>query len=195
MNRPRNQRFGFPEQNRWTGLKNRLYQLAARFLPGGSSMRVKLHRARGVKIGDNVWIGYDAIIETNKPWLVEIEDDALIGIRSMIIAHFRDTEGVRIEKGAHIGVGAIVMPNVVVGAGAIVTAGSVVTRSVPPLTIVQGNPAVPVAKTKVPMGFMSVKEFSRNIRPLSPAKPKPPAQPKAPAPAPAPDDAEGGETP
>jgi acetyltransferase-like isoleucine patch superfamily enzyme len=141
-------------------------------------MRVRLHRARGVKIGDNVWIGYDAIIETNKPWLVEIGDNVLIGIRSTIIAHFRETAGVRIEKNAYIGVGAIIMPNVVIGEGAVVTAGSVVTRSVPPLTIVQGNPAVPVARTKVPMGFLTVREFTANIRPLTTAKPKA-AKPRA----------------
>lgn len=165
-------RWGVREKRQWLGLKNRVYQLAARFLPGGSSMRVKLHRARGVKIGDNVWIGYDAILETNEPWQIEIEDDVLIGIRSTIIAHFRESEGVRIERGACIGVGAIIMPNVVVGAGAVVTAGSVVTRSVPALTIVQGNPAVPIARCTEPMGFLTVKEFARRMRRLSPIKPK-----------------------
>ncbi|WP_293474378.1 acyltransferase [Phenylobacterium sp.] len=159
-------RYGFREANRWRGFWNRVYQLMARFLPGGSGMRVKLHRARGVTIGDNVWIGYDAIIETNKPWLVEIGDDVLIGIRSTIIAHFRESAGVKIEAGAYIGVGAIIMPNVVIGRGAVVTAGSVVTRSVPPLTIVQGNPAVAIARTEVPMGFLGVKEFARKVRPL-----------------------------
>lgn len=167
-------RFGSPEARPLRGLWNRILQLIARFFPGGAGLRVKLHRARGVKIGDNVWIGYDAVIETNKPWLVEIEDDVLIGIRSTLIAHFRETEGLKIEAGAHIGVGAIVMPNVVIGRGAVVTAGSVVTRSVPPLTIVQGNPAVPVARVTEPMGFMSVREFARKMRPLAPAKP--PAQ-------------------
>jgi len=63
----------------------------------------------------------------------------------------------------------------------VVTAGSVVTRSVPPLTIVQGNPAVPVARCEVPMGFLTVKEFSRKMRPLNKPtpKPRPPVQPEA----------------
>ena len=176
MNEVKQPRFGVPEKNRWRGLMQRLYQLAARFLPGGSGMRVKLHRRRGVRIGDNVWIGYDAILETNKPHLIEIGDNALIGIRSTIIAHFRETEGVRIGRDAYIGVGAIIMPNVTIGDGAVVTAGSVVTRSVPPLTIVQGNPAVPIARTEAPMGFLTVKEFSRKLRPL-PQKPKPGPKP------------------
>ena len=173
--------FGYPEPKPLRGLMSRIYQLAARFLPGGTGMRVKLHRARGVRIGNNVWIGYDAILETSKPWLIDIEDDVLIGIRTTIIAHFNETEGVKIEKGAFIGPGVLIMPNVVIGHGAVVSAGSVVTRSIPPLTVVQGNPAVPVARCEVPMGDLSVKEFARKLRPLIPPKPpvarKPPAAP------------------
>jgi carbonic anhydrase/acetyltransferase-like protein (isoleucine patch superfamily) len=167
-------RYGYPEKNRSRGLKIRLLQLAARFLPGGDKMRVRLHRARGVTIGDNVFIGYDAILETSRPHLIKIGNDVLIGIRSTIIAHFGGTEGVKIDDGAYIGVGAIILPNVKIGAGAVVTAGSVVTKSVPPLTIVQGNPAVPIARTEAPLGFHTVKEFSRKIRPLA-TKPKKPA--------------------
>ena len=50
-----------------------------------------------------------------------------------------------------------------------VTAGSVVTASVPPQTLVQGNPARPVAKCGIPLGnHTSVREFSHNLRPLKP---------------------------
>ena len=46
-----------------------------------------------------------------------------------------------VRKGASIGSGATILPNVVIGEDAIVGAGSVVTRSVPPRTVVAGNPA------------------------------------------------------
>jgi acetyltransferase-like isoleucine patch superfamily enzyme len=44
------------------GLINRLFQLFARILPGAESVRVILHRARGVKIGKNVWISQDVVL-------------------------------------------------------------------------------------------------------------------------------------
>ncbi len=136
-------------------------------LPGAQTLRVRLHRARGVNIGANVWIGYDAVLETARPEWITIEDGASIGIRAMIIAHFRETHGVTIEQEAFIGPGAIVLPSVVVGRGAVVTAGSVVTRSVAPLTVVQGSPAVPIATVEGPFRpDMSVKEFTRSLRRL-----------------------------
>jgi serine acetyltransferase len=54
----------------------------------------------------------------------------------------------------------------VIGHGSVVTAGSVVSQSVPPMTVVQGNPAVPVAKCGVPLRQdISMKTFSRNLQP------------------------------
>ena len=60
-----------------------------------------------------------------------------------------------------------------------VTAGSVVTQSVPPMTVVQGNPAVPVARCGIPLGKdVSVKEFSRRLKPLASRVQKPTAPPE-----------------
>jgi carbonic anhydrase/acetyltransferase-like protein (isoleucine patch superfamily) len=162
-------RYGHPEANLLRAFKIRILQALARSAPGGAAMRVRLHRARGVKIGDNVYIGYDSILETSKPWLIEIEDDALLGVRTTIIAHFNGAQGVRIGKAAYIGPCSVILPNVVIGHGAVVSAGSVVTRSVPPLTVVQGNPAVAVATISKPMGWMSVKAFAKQLRPIAPA--------------------------
>jgi len=81
-------------------------------------------------MGKNVWIGYDAIIETSYPHKVTIKDGATIGIRTLIIAHFRGLErGVVIEEDAFVGPGVIILPNVVIGRGSVVAAGSVVTSS------------------------------------------------------------------
>jgi acetyltransferase-like isoleucine patch superfamily enzyme len=132
-------------------------------------MRVRLHRARGVTIGTNVWIGYDAILETAFPHLITIEDNVEIGIRVILIAHFRENSGVTIERDVFLGPGVIVLTPAVVGHGAVVTAGSVVTRSIPPMTLAQGNPAVPIARLTVPLGHdsdLSQAEFYRSLRPL-----------------------------
>jgi acetyltransferase-like isoleucine patch superfamily enzyme len=145
----------------------RILQILARISPGGTTVRVWLHRWRGVRIGKRVWIGYDAIIETSYPYLVEIRDDAVVGIRATIIAHFRESRGVVIEEGAHVGPGVIILPNVTIGKGAVVAAGSVVTRSVPAMTLVQGNPAKPIAAVGLMLGLdTSLKEFSTHLQPL-----------------------------
>jgi acetyltransferase-like isoleucine patch superfamily enzyme len=149
------------------GIKNRLLQMVARSAPGAATWRVWLHRWRGVKIGQGVWIGYDAVIETSHPHLVSIRDRAAIGIRVTIMAHNREQSGVVIEEDASVGTGAIILPNVTIGRGAIVTAGSVVTRSVPPKTMVQGNPARPIATVEIPLGLnVSVKEVAKGLRPI-----------------------------
>ena len=150
-----------------TGLKNRLLQLVARVAPGAKTLRVRLHRWRGVKVGKGVWIGYDAIIETSRPQLVTIGDSAVIGIRATIIAHFREVRGVTIGPKASIGPGAIIMPGVTIGEGAVVTAGSVVTRSVRPMTVVQGNPAKAVARNGLALlPQVTLAQFTASLGPL-----------------------------
>ena len=126
-----------------------------------------LNRWRGVHIGRQVWIGYDAILETSRPDLITIRDRATVQIRATIIAHNRELKGVVIEEDATVGPGAIVLPNVTIGRGSIVTAGSVVTKSVPPKTMVQGNPAQPIATVEIPLRLnVSLKEFAKGLRPI-----------------------------
>jgi acetyltransferase-like isoleucine patch superfamily enzyme len=130
-----------------------------------------------VKIGRNVHIGFDVLIETAYPQWVWIGENVQLGIRCSILAHLHglpprkdEHEGyisVRIEDDAYIGPGAMILPNVTIGHGAVVTAGSVVTSSVPPLVMVQGNPARPIARCGVPLGWNTpLKEFYRQLRPL-----------------------------
>ncbi len=157
------------------GTRNRILQILARLAPGAKTWRVRLHRWRGVNIGKGVWIGYDAVIETACPHLVTIKDRASVGIRATIIAHMREYDSVTIEEDAIVGPGAIVLPNVTIGHGSVVAAGSVVTASVPPMTLVQGNPARPVARIGVPLRMdVSLKEFSKALKPIkSPASVEP----------------------
>ena len=122
-------------------------------------------------MGRNVWVGYNATIETAYPWLVSIGDGSEVGIGALILGHYKeddsDPRGVTIEEDVFIGVGAIVLQNVTIGRGSVVTAGSVVSRSVAPQTLVQGNPARPIAMCGVPLtGDVSLEEFSRNLQPI-----------------------------
>jgi acetyltransferase-like isoleucine patch superfamily enzyme len=150
-----------------TGLINRGLQFLAHFAPGARSVRVWLHRRRGVKIASNVWIGYDVVLETSRPALISIGDNSIISVRAMLIGHFRGAEGIRIEDEVFIGPGAIILPGVTIGRGAVVTAGSVVASSVAPMTVVQGNPARAIARCAVTLtGNATLRQFHRSLRPL-----------------------------
>jgi len=159
-------------ENLVVGIRNRMWQLLARIAP--DVWRVKLHRMRGVRIGRNVSIGYDSVVETSYPWLVSIGDNVNIGMRATIIAHFRGM--VKVGKGAFtveihndafIGPGVIILPGVIIGEGAVVGAGSVVNESVPPFTFVQGNPAKPVAKVGIALSRdTKYSEFIQKMMPL-----------------------------
>ncbi len=160
----------------WGGLRNRLFQCIALYIPGNKTSRIWLHRKRGVSIGRNVSIGTSALIETAYPRLVSIGDNVTIGMRAIIIAHFRDSTAqsrmldrptVRLEDNVYLGPGVIVLPNVTIGNGAVVSAGSVVTHSVPPKTLVQGNPAKPVARCGVSLGGgVPYEQFLRQLTPI-----------------------------
>jgi acetyltransferase-like isoleucine patch superfamily enzyme len=153
----------------------RILQMFTMILPGGQNLRVLLHRARGVRIGRNVWISLNVVLETEFPELITIGDDAFLGIGVIVIAHFKESRrGVRIGKQAFIGPGVIILPNVEIGDGAVVTAGSVVTNSVPAMMVVQGNPAVPVAKCGVSLlPDTPLMEFSIRLKPLASRVPSP----------------------
>jgi acetyltransferase-like isoleucine patch superfamily enzyme len=147
--------------------KDRILQLIAFHVPGAKSLRVRLHRWRGVKIGQGVWIGYQVLLDTSRPDLISIGDNVIISVRAMLIAHFRGPQGITIENDAFIGPGAIILPNITIGRGAVVTAGSVVSSSVGPMTVVQGNPARPIAKCRVTLGEQTTMgQFLRSLRPL-----------------------------
>jgi acetyltransferase-like isoleucine patch superfamily enzyme len=155
------------KENALIAIKNRVLQRLAMSLPGGSNLRVALHRWRGVHIGKDVWIGSEALIETACPKMVTIGDRVIIGIRSTILAHFQELTGVSIGDDVYIGACAVILPGVKIGAGAVVSAGSVVTTSVPTMTVVQGNPARRVAKCGVSLGLNTSRiDFMRSLRKL-----------------------------
>ena len=156
-------------------MQKRVFQVLAEFAPGAQGLRVWLHRRRGVRIGEGCFISYQVLLETEHPELIEIGDDVVLGMRCMVIAHNRDATPtgpgtgptVRIGRSAVIGPGAIILPNVTIGDWSVVTAGSVVSTSVPPKTMVQGNPAKPIATVNTPLGVNgSMQSFLIGLRPL-----------------------------
>ena len=170
----------FPPDPIFRGMWTRLLQFIAFFGPGQSTLRVMLHRWRGVQIGKPVSIGMGVLIETAFPQWVSIGNNVIIGMRSTLIGHFDLNPpseavhahyiSVRIEDDVFLGPGCIILPGVTVGRGAVVTAGSVVTQTIPPLTMVQGNPARAIARCGIPLTFdTTLREFLARIKPIRPA--------------------------
>jgi len=162
----------FPKnENLLRGIFNRLLQVVSRVAP--DVVRVKCHKMRGVKIGRNVSIGYDSIIETSYPYLVQIKDNVNVGMRVLIIGHFRGQNRslgkptVVIEDYAFVGPGVIILPNVTIGRGAVVAAGSIVNSSIPEKAFAIGNPAKVVAICDVALsGMATYDDFLKGIKPV-----------------------------
>ncbi len=126
-----------------------LYRLA--FLCPLNGLRVKMHRARGIHIGKNVYIGMHCVLDNAYPEYLYIEDNvSLAGEVTMLAhsnpyAHFANVveskvAPVLIKEGAWIGVKVIVLLGVTVGIKSIVSAGTVVDKDVPDYSLAKGNP-------------------------------------------------------
>lgn len=109
-------------------------------------LRNKLYRALGVKVGKNVFIAREVLIDDNFPELLTLEDGVVLSWRVVVLMH--DTSRhphivtpVTIKRKALVGVGAIIMPGVIIGEYAQVGSGAVVTKDVEPYTVVAGVPA------------------------------------------------------
>lgn len=134
---------------------NRALHLVARFCPGATTLRPLLHRWRGLKIGQEVFIGDGVYLDNEFPECIEIQDRVQISIRSIVIAHTRGPGRVIIEKEAFVGPNCVLVAGagrtLRIGTGAVVGAGSVITKSVPPHLYV-APPAVEIlARVRVPL--------------------------------------------
>ena len=88
-----------------------------------------------LRIGENVAIAYRAMLLLGGH---DAQDPAFSGIIAPIV----------IEDFVFVGAGAIVQAGVTLGRGCIVASGAVVTKSVPPYTVVGGNPAKPIGERR-----------------------------------------------
>jgi acetyltransferase-like isoleucine patch superfamily enzyme len=142
-----------------TELCRRLLGKLALIAPGGYSLRPWLHKMRGVKIGNNVWISQYVYIDEIHPENIVIEDDVTIGLRCTIFAHFylgkynsnNKVGKVVIERGAFIGPNCTILQDVTIGEGSVVTAGSIVTKNIPPRVLCGPSPTEPLARITHPL--------------------------------------------
>ena len=156
-------------------LRNRILHKLAFFLPGGDTLRPWLHRRRGVKIGENVWISQYVYIDELHPEAVIIGDNSTIGLRTSIFTHFywgprkRDKgyRGVVIGNNVYIGPHTVILLGVTIGDGAVIKGGTVITRGVPPYTFWGPESAGPLGRITVPLNSeYGYEGFIRGLKPM-----------------------------
>ena len=96
--------------------------------------RTEIHCAGRVSIGSQVLISWDVNIIEND---YHVAGDGIPEVKPVVI-----------EDEVWIGARAIILKGITIGRGSIVAAGAVVTKSVPPYTLVGGNPARPIKQIK-----------------------------------------------
>lgn len=107
-----------------------------------------------LELGDNVWIGHDALIFGAAGSKITVETNAKIASRAIVVTGSHEysiqydniagpgkAEDIRICSGAMVGTATIILPGKTVGKKAHVAAGSIVTHDVPDMVRVAGVPA------------------------------------------------------
>lgn len=139
-------------------------KLLARFGPPDQAARdarqIRKLRARGVRIGEGCRI-YTKDFST-EPWLVTIGDRVGIagGVKflphdgsAMLVRHRRPEAQklgpISVGSDVFIGENALILANAEIGAGSIIGPGSVVMGTIPPNTLVFGNPAQVVGRASL----------------------------------------------
>lgn len=93
-----------------------------------------------MKITGRVWIGEDVFLENTYPECIELHDKYGGNLHSVLLAHWRGSGKIIVERNARIGACWLVTAApgeiIVVGEGSMVAAGSVVTKSVASYTLV-----------------------------------------------------------
>ncbi len=124
-----------------------------------NSIRIKLHRWRGVTIGKGVMLGMHCILDNAHPEYIYLEDYTALAGNNYLITHsnpYLHFKGrllsylapVIIRKGAWVGVSSTLLPGCEVGECSIVSAGSTASGKIPPNVIVCGNPAIVIREFK-----------------------------------------------
>lgn len=139
-------------------IKNTIFYRLAYFCPV-NSIRIFLHRQRGIHIGKNVYISQQCSIDNAYPEMIFIDDYAAVNQGCTILAHtfvrpcFEgliecSAAPIYIKHHALVSINSTVLPGVEIGEYAVVCAGSVVTKNIKPYTMVVGNPARKVIQFK-----------------------------------------------
>lgn len=136
------------------GIINRILDFYWRFI----ATPEEYARHIGVKIGKNCFISTRRW--GTEPYLITVGDNVQV-TRDVAIHTHGGGQAIRkehpdfdvfgkvvINDWAYIGASSQIMPGVTIGEGALVAAGSIVTKSVPPHTVVGGNPARVICTTE-----------------------------------------------
>ena len=107
-----------------------------------------------LELGDNVWIGHEALIFGASGSKITVETNAKIATRAIVVTGSHEysikydniagpgrAEDIRICSGAMVGTATIILPAKTIGVKSHVAAGAVVTKDVPPMVRVAGVPA------------------------------------------------------
>lgn len=139
------------------GLKARLYRWAG--VKVGKNVEffqgIKVQGIGEIDIRDGAFIGHEVLFMINSGSKIVVEEEAIVGSRSIIITGFhpitpdgkrilsRDgtSSTVVISRGCSVSTNCTVLPGVTVGDMAIVAAGATVAKDVEPYTLVGGCPA------------------------------------------------------
>lgn len=109
-------------------------------------------------LGNHISIGRDGYLQARGG--ITIGDHSILGSRVVILSHNHNyltparlpydseemVQPVVLGRYVWVGMGSMICPGTTVGDAAVVLMGSVVTKDVPPMSIVQGNPAVIVGR-------------------------------------------------
>lgn len=101
-------------------------------------VNVSIGAASRVRIGDQVRISRDVMIET-----------AGLDFETLAPPYLHISSPINIERGVWIGARALILGGVTVGEYCVIAAGSVVTKTVPPFSLVAGVPATVVRRINV----------------------------------------------
>ena len=142
--------------------------------PGGTTVRPRLQRWRGVRVGAGVWLGLYVCVDELHPEALTIGNNCTIGMRTTILTHFywgpaqaESNGSVVIEDDVFIGPHCVILPNVRIGEGAVIQAGTVVSQNVPPRTLWGIKGAGPLASVTVPLtGAHGYAGFLGGLKPL-----------------------------
>lgn len=120
--------------NKLRGLRNALVNIR----------RVWLTKVWGMDLHPTVQISLSAKLDRTFPIGVHVGENSFLAFESRILTHDR-TRGLylhtKIGRNCFIGGRSLILPGVEIGDNCVIGAGSVVTKSVPPRSIVAGNPA------------------------------------------------------
>jgi maltose O-acetyltransferase len=106
--------------------------------------------AEGLEIGRVVYVAPTAYLDPGQPWLIEIDDESVIGPWAIVLAHDASTRlhtghtlvgRVRIGRRVYVGHGAIVLPGSTIGDDAVIGPGAMVRGEIPAGAVAIGNPA------------------------------------------------------